>query len=381
MIRNQKSIKMWLKKSFILILILFFSCKKEDTLLSLNHKKIQLKWNKAYNDDSIDKSIIGLKWTLSYLGATLPKDENGVLIDEKTITLEVNKIGFNTIALNKITELHNIIFKTEEYKKNKNIDLGRYICLLLGSSEHYYEIVGTPKKLDDVLKKYKLLPKKGYVNNSDVSLEHRIIQFSKQENFNQLFFCKEIDSITQKVYEFETIELLPNGQLRFGIFDEKGNRKTSANNKHTNAGKPAKCMWCHESIINQLYSKQNDFKGYLTASQLQNKLVGYRNSNQNLKISLTDGVDFKQTQQHTLAELLYISFMEPSAERLALEWNISKKQVQDKLKNFKTHNHHEFDFLRNLYRRNEIEHLSPVKNLPVSGDVREGGNQEVNYLQ
>lgn len=343
---------------------------------------INLKWNKAYPNDSIDKSLIGLKWALSYCGAILPSSINGFIISENTITIDVKKLGFTQNAENKLVILHSKIINSEEYQTNNAIDLGRYVSLLIGASEHYYQIAGTPSTLNEILNQYTLLPQKGYVNNSAVSLEHRIIQFSEQNSFNQVFLSEEIDPITGEIYEYETIELLPNGQLRYGIFDVNGNRINNANSTHTNAGKPAKCMWCHESNIQQMFSTQNNYTGYLTYTNFQNTLINYRENNRSQKLAITDGVDFSQTQQHTLTELLYISFMEPSAERLSLEWNMSISEVQNLLTSLPTHDYPEFTFLgNNLYDRNEIESFAPFQGLTVSTSVRETSQTEVNHLQ
>ena len=364
------------------LLLIFISCESNtySDLIETPQPSLNLKWNKAYPDDTIDKSIIGLKWALSYIGAELPVNKVGISYSNTTIVIDINKLGFNQNAIEKLNVLHTRIIASQEYKINNSIDLGRYITLLLGASEHYYEIVGTPRTLTEVLNQYTLLPQKGYVNNSGVSLEHRIIQFSEQKGFNQLFLSEEVDPVSGEIYEYETIELLPNGQLRFGIFNVNGNRKPSADPSHSNAGKPAKCMWCHESTINQLFTPQLDFTGYLNASQLQNTLIGFRDSHHNLKIALTNGVDFSQTQQHTLTELLYISFMEPSANRLSLEWNLPLNQVQNLLSSLSTHQYDEFPFLGNLYYRNDIENLAPFQGLFVSSSVREPSVTEVNHF-
>ena len=341
---------------------------------------LQLKWNKAYNDDTIDKSIIGLKWALSYVGAQLPTSEIGISYSENIITIDSNKLGFSENAQNKLSVLYTKILASEEYKVNKSIDLGRYVTLLLGASEHYYAISETPRQLKTILNNYTLKSEKGYVANSTVSLSHRSIQFSEQNGFNQLFLSEEIDSISGTIYEYETIELLPNGQLRFGVFDANGNRKNSANSLHSSAGKPAKCMWCHESVINQMFKTQKDFPNYIPFTDFQNKLIGYRSSHHNLKIKLRDGVDFTQTQQHTLTEFLYITFMEPSPERLSLEWNLPLAEVQKMLLNSTTHVNEEFPFLGILYDRNYIEKMAPLKGLEISSSVRELSNVEVNHL-
>lgn len=370
-------------KNMILYLIITYllSC-TDDSYSDLvsTETTINLKWNKAYADDNIDKSLIGLKWALSYMGATLPSSNIGFSNTDEVITINIKYLGFSPQAEEKLLKLSEKIKATSEYQTNNAIDLGRYVSLLLGASEHYYEIIGTPNTLDEVLSQYTLLPQKGYINNSSVSLEHRIIKFSEQNGFNQVFLSEEVDPVSGEIYEYETIELLTNGQLRFGIFDVNGNRKNNADAAHSIAGKPAKCMWCHESGINQMFNPQNDYTGYLTYADFQNTLINYRESNRTQKLALTTGVDFSQTQQHTLTELLYISFMEPSAERLSLEWNMPLAQVQNLLSDLPTHVYAEFPFLGNLYYRHEVESLAPFQGLSVSTKVRETSTIEVNHL-
>jgi hypothetical protein len=368
----------------IFFFFIFLSCENNSTSdlidIPATTATLNLKWNKAYPDDNIDKSLIGLKWALSYVGAKLPRALNGISTSETSITIFIDRLGFSPTAAEQLSKLHSKIKASEEYRINNNIDLGRYVSLLIGASEHYYEITGTPKRLENILNNYTLKPEKGYVNNSNVSFEHRIIQFSDQNGFNQVFLSEEIDPITKEIFEYETIELLPNGQLRFGIFDKNGDRISSAEPSHSAAGKPAKCMWCHESTINQMFTPQLDFTGYLTATNFQNILIGFRESNRAQKLALTDGVDFSQTQQHTLTELLYISFMEPSPERLSIEWNLPLAEVQTKLSGFSTHIYKEFPFLGELYYRTDIENLSPFAGLSVSTSVRESSLVEVNHL-
>lgn len=351
------------KSLYLIITLIIFGCEYDSpsTLVTIKNSDIQLKWNKAYTDDTIDKSIIGLKWASSYIGATLPSNGEGVSYSNNIISLEVNKLGFPNITIEKLNQLHSKIIASDEYQKNKTVDLGRYVTLLLSSSTDYYELVGTAKTLNEVLSGYTLKPEKGYINNSSVSLEHRIIRFSEQTGLKQLFLSQEVSPTIGEIYEYETIESLPNGQLRFGIFDVNGNRKINADVSHSNAGKPGKCMWCHESTINPLFTPQNDFSGYLTANELQSTLINYRDQLLSKKISLPLGVDFTQTQQHTFTELLYISFMEPSAERLSIEWNLPIAQIQNLLTGLPTHTYPEFPFLGNLYHRSDIEALAPFR--------------------
>jgi hypothetical protein len=374
---NKYSIKLL----FLFFNILLISCDVitpdeaciEDPLLNL-------KWNKAYEEDTLDKSIIGLQWALSYVGATLPASRDGITANNNNIEIHLDDLGFKEGAKQKLTVLHDRIKASDEYQKTNATDLGRYVTLVIGASEHYYEITNVPLHLNEILSNYTLMPPKGYVNNSGVSAKHRIISYSEQSGLNQLFLSTETDSASGVILEFETIEILPNGQLRFGIFDQNGNRKNNADPNHSNAGKPAKCMWCHESSIQPLFTVQSDFDGYLPYLEFQKTLLQYRTEHDTLKYALSDGVDYYQTQQHTLTELLYISFMEPSAKRLSLEWSIPLSEVQSKISGLPTHYHEEFSQLGEIYHREDVEAYSPFEGLQVSSSVREQSDIEVNHI-
>ena len=106
----------------------------------------------------------------------------------------------------------------------------------------------------------------------------------------------------------------------------------------------------------------------------------FRNALKSKQSLIATGVDYEQDTEHTQMELLYISFMEPSAERLSYEWNISIIKVEEILEGMPTHEHEEFAFLGTLYDRNMIDDLAPYKSLQVSGSVREESTIEVNHL-
>jgi hypothetical protein len=60
-----------MKKILILFTtILLFACENDSySDLIVTDTSINLKWNKAYSDDTIDKSLIVLKCALYYVGA------------------------------------------------------------------------------------------------------------------------------------------------------------------------------------------------------------------------------------------------------------------------------------------------------------------------
>ncbi|WP_299899460.1 hypothetical protein [uncultured Aquimarina sp.] len=362
----------------ITLLILSFSYPKKSNM-------INLKWNKSYPEDTFTKNVIALKWCLSFLGSDLVADTETVGIStnkEPIITLNIQQLKFNKNASKHLKKLHSQLKKTEEYKKNNAIDLGRYIALTIGSSYHYYKIVDIPNKLQEYHTSYAFDTIKGYIDDSSVSLVDRIISISKNNTENrQAYISTEVDSVSKEIFEYETLEIMNNGQLKFGIYDHNGNIKDVADRTVTNAGKPAKCIWCHETGIQPLFSKQNNYPGYLTYPELKDSL----DRNNKLLRSYQDkhwqDKEIRNKRLHTEMEISYISFMEPSAEHISNEWGISIEEVKTKLKHLKTHRHHEFGFIGDLYHRKDIDALAPWKSLEIPESMREKSANEVNHLK
>ncbi len=379
-IRSMKLIKTYFKIILLSSCLYILSCNRTSKYVSLEGN-INLKWNPSHDTQTINDAVTGLRWALSYIGAYNTNTKTfGISVKNDLIRINLKELGFQEKTKQAILKLNNKIKKTEAYKHNKSLDLGHYISLLIGVSKHYYKFVDIPKDLNELLSKYQLKPYKGKIDNSLVSLQHRVIEYSNQSGLKQLFISKEIDSLNGNILEFETIELMGNGQLKFGIYDETGKRKLSANPQNTKAGKPGKCIWCHESKISPLFTPQRNYESYMSHEQLDDTLVFYKNTLFEKQLTLTKGVDYNKLQEHTQMELLYISFMEPSAKRLSSEWNIPLQEVQMKLSSLKTHKHKEFSFLGDLYHRKDVMHYEPYNSLEVSSSIREKSINEVNYI-
>ena len=368
--------------SILCFVLLFGSCTNSHT--NTQDYEINLKWNKAYENDTFKRSVTGLKWALSYLGSTLANDNrsSGINYKGSIITININALGFSKSASKNLSKLHYIFKNSEDYKKNNSIDLARYVALTFGNSHHYYAIVDVPKSLEKFEQLYIFDSVQGYIDNSSVSKVDRIISFSEPlENNNQGFISSEVDSISKAILEYETMEVMPNGQLRFGIYDEMGELKDAANNSITRAGKPAKCIWCHEVVVQPLFRQQQNHEGYLSYMKFSDTLKYFNHKLQNYQDSKWKDKNLLNKKLHTKLELLYISFMEPNAERISREWNMPLKEVKQKLSHLKTHVNEEFPFLGNLYHRKDIDKLAPFHCLEVPDSIREKSTNEVNLLK
>ena len=178
--------------SFIYFTFLFItiSCTSDSPSdFKVPSTKVYLKWNKAYVDEKKEDVQIGLEWMYSILGA---KKIKGIVWQNDFFEIDIFKMGFTEEATKSLLDLHDAIKLSEEYEKYNSIDLGRYVTLLIGASEHYFKIVGIPNNLSQLQDKYNINFDIGYINNSLVSNVHRLISFSEYNYLvNVLFnnFC------------------------------------------------------------------------------------------------------------------------------------------------------------------------------------------------
>lgn len=378
-----------MKSNYYLFLIIcissLFSCLKEVEEIPNNSSEIQLRWFSSYADDNFEKQKIAIAWCLSSLGANIAEQTfiEGIVYKNPIITINIEQLGFDENAVYQLQKLHQIFKDSEEYKVHNAFDLGKYITMTLGSTQHYYKIVNTPKQIEFYTTNYNFNQLKGYVNNSSISLPniHRIISYSSlEENKKQVYIAKEINPTNQEIKEFETLERMENGQLKFAVYNVDGNLIPSSDTIISNAGKPAKCLWCHEVVIQPLFSPQDDFNNYLTYLQLKDTLNFYNSKLQKYQDNIWQNPTLQNKRLHENMELSYISYMEPSAERLSLEWNITIKKVESLLLNIPTHIHPEFPFLGNLYHRKEVIPFSPFQVILPPTSVREVSDYEPNLL-
>lgn len=322
------------------------------------------------------ETTTGIKWVLSYLGAALKPGQldNAMRWENSSIlVLDLAKVGFSEAAVTALIPIIQHIKNSESYRHQNSIDLGRFVMLTLNSSHHYYAITGVYQTLNDFEQAYDFEDTAMIVfGNGESSVTHgnRIIYQTQNnvQDFQKMAFIalEGTGEVAQGNFETEAVEVfdfMPNGQLRFAIYDKDGHLKTAVPAALSTAGKPAKCIWCHESkILPNFVSAVPNFN---------NQIAQKRDFLDSLRYLIISDLNYQELQEHSLAELLYISMMEPTAQRLAQEWNLPLSQAQSLLQPYNTHTHHEYPQWGNLYERNEIEQLSPILNLKVPESARE----------
>lgn len=368
---------------------LVFSCVYDELDSSPSDLQVNLRWVKSFPGEQREDIMTGLKWTLSFLGATLPQGsfERAISWDtESRFQLNLAEVGFNDKAQKAWLQILLTLKDSEEYKKFNALDLGRFVVVTLNSSHHYYAITGANDKLQELQNKYAFHPKAFAVTSSSIAYGHRVIQLPEAESWEEVAFIAtegegEVNADTFVPQEYEALILMPNGQLRFALYDLNGNLKVSASPELTPAGKPAKCLWCHEISLQVLHTPNQPVAGYLTPEEFTVRIIELNAVIKNYRATLESDINFNKTQEHTQTELIYIGFMEPSAYRLAQEWNKSVNEVEAQLQSLSTHEHHEFSFFGDhLYLRKDVDLLAPYETMRVPDDAREYSQYEPDFL-
>ncbi len=342
---------------------------------------IQLRWVKAYAAENMDQVMLGLQWSLSFLGAQLPAKTwpSAVqLVNEEEFILDLGKVGFAPSTLSAWHKILERLKASEEYQVKGSIDLSRFLVLSLHSSWHYYELTQVPQSLTAYLEQQTYAPLDSFpVVNSSIATKPRLIRFHTQGALTERYFIADegegILDLDQPVDHFELLDIMSNGQLRFILYDDLGKLAPAAPLSTTRAGKPSKCLWCHEVNVQPLFQPTPDQPGFLTSQYF----LGIVDSTNQLldayRTSLPTALHHSEKQAHTQSELLYIAFMEPSLERVAREWNLSLEATREILKDFPTHQFAEFPFLGELYHRSWIDSLAPYRTERPPDSVREPG--------
>jgi hypothetical protein len=372
--------RFFLITSALVILSMSFTIGKNEEI------SFQLFYTKNYPGDSWSNHRTGLLWALSYLGATLPKGSLDTAIhwrDSVTFNLRFEGLGFNPQALKAWKKLTDSLKNTAYYQKYNRLDLGAFVSLTVGSSPDYYVITGVPRTLTAFyslhhFNHYSVFP----VSNSGVAKHKRLLKYktSSPAVTDWAFVAEDRNSgnpNAEGADAYEVYDIMSNGQLRFAVYDKKGNLLNGSPAKLSKAGKPAKCMWCHEISILPLFTKNDAVANYITPEKFDKDIADLMSKLKTYRQGLKSDIDFNKTQDHTQMELVYTSYMQPGIRRLAQELRISDAEATNLVKHLKKIKHEEFAFLGELVNRVELKnnHLSLPQN------IRETSSREPDLFQ
>ncbi len=353
---------------------------------------LALRWCRAYPAETSNNITMGMAWALSHLGAELPKGSLGKVLvptqEPYVYDLHLDRAGFGPTALDALATILDSLKHTEEYGRYCSIDMGRFVVLTAHSPYHYYRITGMPRTYASFRSLHDLdrVPTLHFpVVRSSIAKGNRIVEFRTGKSPQQWAFVAaegegRIELGNFEPTEYEVFDIMPNGQPRFGIYDRNGTLEASTPVSLGEAGKPGNCMWCHESSLQTLFTPTFTVPGKLSPKAFRDTIQRMQTVLRQYQRNQRSEIRFDSAYHHAQHELLYISFMEPSLERVAEEWQMPRLAVQNMLRHLPRHPHPEFPWMGMLYRRRDIEPLAPVRCAPTPEHVREAGGKEVDFF-
>jgi len=353
---------------------------------------IKLRWIKSYPSQARSQVNTGLFWALSFLGAKLPADAAIISWDGTTVTLDLDAAGVMEISKPAWKKLLDVLKSSDEYRMMGGVDIGRFVFLSLCSSYQYYALTGVSPNYAEFRARHAFAPRQVAIVESAVAHGNRLIEVGQGEGINSVAFVAFEGAGSLQAHSFEkadieTLDIMENGQLRFGLYDLEGHLKATTTPALTAAGKPSKCLWCHEINLQPPFRNVTDLEGFYSTKQFKELVASSTQVIARYRKTLASKVDFARLQDHSNAEELYLSFAEPTAIRLAAEWNMPLERVTQLLasRNLKTHPHSERidDGILgdDLYDRNEVDSLAPYATIRGPSDMREASSYEPNLLQ
>ncbi len=317
----------------------------------------------------------GLLWTLSYLGATLPTSQAASAIkwqSDSALVIYPDLLGLGKTGEVAFEKICDSLRHTRQYQQTGSVPAGAFVAVMVGCSEHYYAITEAPTSLNAFKKLH-------HGKRSTFMIEHSLISGRARHLFFGRVAAPKLWALAvqkkERKVSAEAIDVMPNGQLRFLIYNENGRLSAAPADKDNLAGKPAKCMWCHEGQLQRPFNTEvNDVATLVPAVDSMN------NALRTLRKTFDSGFSFEPHRDHTYMEILYISYLEPTLQQLSREWRMKSEDIRLLLRLNKRHLHPEFSFGDSLYTRSEIKAAAPYS-IPVPDDVREWRLSDPNFLR
>lgn len=313
----------------------------EDALvLSDNPLVVPLRWVAGAEGLLWDEARAGLWWALSNLGATPPADERPLLDVEEdegevTFSLDLSVAGFPEARLPAVEAA--LVPVRDVARAAGSVDLGRFLMATLYEPGRYYAITGACPTLeawrdarqapDPAL--YAVTLSQLVSGDRLVALNPTSLPEGEEPTLPDLgWLASEGEgSLAEGSFvpsEFETVDLMANGQQRFAVYDVDGALRAAG--EASPAGQPGKCMWCHESTIQRGTSENPSAEGYLDYDAFVAEIVVAEALLAEVRSGAPSAVVWEY-ETHTWAERLTVEFLEPTPTRVAREWGVSVESV------------------------------------------------------
>jgi hypothetical protein len=358
------------------LLLAISGCRPPDAVPALADDPLVVPvWWVAGGDDlGWDQARDAVWWALSNLGATPPEDEGGIRdVDEREdgvrFTLDLGAVGFPAASLPAVEEA--LIPVRDAARTEGAVDLGRFLMATLYDPGRYYAITGACPTLE-AWRGARQVPEPGLyaVTVSLLVTDERLVALNPvlisagagagdDPTLDALGWVASegegslVDG-TFTSHEFETVDVMPNGQLRFAVYDVDGLLRAAGATGP--AGQPGKCMWCHELGVQEGTAENPSAEGYYTYDAFVAEVAAAEALLASTRATMPSAINWDYAT-HEWAEQLTMAFLEPSPARVAHEWGVSVESVT--ALGLPTHTIPEFPDWGPVYERVDVDAVAP----------------------
>ena len=170
---------------------------------------------------------------------------------------------------------------------------------------------------------------------------------------------------------------MPNGQPRFAIYDADGQLKAAADPNITKAGKPSKCMWCHESILHPSFKKKISPNLKKLNAEIRPRIANLKRFQSKIETKII----YDSLAHHRNGEFAFGSFMECNVQHIANEFQIDSLEFKSFLEKLPTHTTPHFPEFGTYYDRKDILELQKYEAVKVPSHMWEASDYEPNFLK
>lgn len=330
---------------------------------------IALVWRPADAEDTWESARAGVDWALSQLGAIPPKDGSAITVqgeapDRVALLVHLDRLSLSSIAATVLADV-----AAELNTETRPAEIGRFLLRSLHEPWRYYAMTGACGTRAEWETERDRTDAEYAVTTSLLTEAERRIQLNEAPaSWADVSFLAEegtgslLDGSFQPS-EAETLDVMPNGQFRFAVYDAAGGLVPAG--VLSPAGTPGKCAWCHELTVQAGSAENTSAPGYLDYTAWM--AARDRNHSQIalLRAELSTSVDYETLSVHEAGERLVEGFLLPDAARVAAEWGVSEAEVVAAL-GTGTEAQEEFGWTER-YLRAEVDAASPF---PVTATLQ-----------
>ncbi len=351
-----------------------------------------LRWSPFYAGETAARVRQGVLWNLQLIGAQLPAAQAQAIaawVDTRRLRVDLHAAGFDKRARCLLQRIVAVLQQSEESSRFGAIDAGRFAMATVGAATHYYALTDAAPTLAAFRARHLPFVEAAEVEVSGIAVGARRLQRVDAKTWSQIAWMAREQAPKGQLAEHETIDVMANGELRFAIYWPDGHLSASADPALGAAGKPARCMFCHESRLSPVFTPhafgesptEPDGQQLLDRAAFLRRVKGDNAQLWQFRLSEPRLVEHRIRDQHSQGELLIVGFLEPSFARLVSEWAVPEAMVAWLTKGLPTHHEAVYHVDPALcFDRADVDSRSPYQVAKVPSSQHFDVGDEIDWL-